>query len=84
VSYPKAIRDQLKNISAAKLISALKKDGWKPRRSRGLKQVFTHFSGKIVSIHYHPGKTFTASLLAHLLEDIDWTIADLARLKLIK
>jgi predicted RNA binding protein YcfA (HicA-like mRNA interferase family) len=84
VSYPKAIWDQLKNISAAELISALKKDGWKPRRSRGAQQVFTHFSGKIVSIHYHPKKTFTASLLSNLLEDIGWTVADLARLKLIK
>jgi len=84
VSYPKAIWDQLKNISAAELISALKKAGWKPRRSRGAQQVFTHFSGKIVSIHYHPHKTFTATLPASLLEDIGWDIEDLARLKLIK
>ena len=37
-----------------------------------------------VAIHYHPKKTYGASLLQGLLEDIGWNEDDLQRLRLIK
>jgi len=42
------------------------------------------FPDHIVSIHYHPGKTYGPKLLQALLDDTGWNILDLRRLKLVK
>jgi hypothetical protein len=39
---------------------------------------------RLVSIHYHTGKTFGPQLLQDLIRSTGWTEKDLKRLKLIK
>ncbi len=81
---PKNVWDQLKNKTANDLISALRKDGWILDVTRGAEQIYRHPSGKRVSIHYHPKKTYGQSLLKALLADIGWSTDDMKRLKFIK
>ncbi|NLC52895.1 MAG: addiction module toxin, HicA family [Firmicutes bacterium] len=66
------------------MIAALKRDGWKQDTSRGAVLVFRNQSGKRVTVHFHPGKTYGEKLLKALINDIGWTEQDLLRLKLIK
>lgn len=75
--------NQLKNIPVEKLIAALTKDKWEKRSGRGSRYVFVK-EWRLVSIHYHPGKTFGPKLLQDLMDDIGWTEQDFQRLKLIK
>jgi predicted RNA binding protein YcfA (HicA-like mRNA interferase family) len=78
------IWSQLKNITADKLISAIEKDGWILHLPGGSsRRIFTKGS-KMVSIHYHPHKSYGPDMLNMLFEDIGWSEADLKRLKLIK
>jgi|WetSurMetagenome_2_1015567.scaffolds.fasta_scaffold1321701_1 hypothetical protein len=84
----KAIWDQLKNITAGEIKNALDKDhisGWYANKTGSSAIVYRNDqSGKIVSIHKHPHKTYGADQLKLLLNDIGWNEADLKRLKLIK
>ena len=80
----KDVWNQLKNKTANDLISALRKDGWVLDVTRGAEQIYRHSSGKCVSIHYHPKKTYGQSLLKALLNDIGWSTDDMKRLKFIK
>jgi predicted RNA binding protein YcfA (HicA-like mRNA interferase family) len=84
VKFSKDIWDQLKNISADDLLSALQRDGFKPDTASGSQRICKHPDGRRVSIHYHAGKTFSPNLLKSLFDDIGWSIKDLRRLKLIK
>jgi predicted RNA binding protein YcfA (HicA-like mRNA interferase family) len=84
VKFTKLIWDQLKNLSADDLISALDRDGFKPDTASGSQRIYKHPDGRRVSVHYHAGKTFGPNLLKSLFDDIDWSIKDLRRLKLIK
>jgi predicted RNA binding protein YcfA (HicA-like mRNA interferase family) len=84
MSFPRHIWDQLKSITADRLIKALEKDGWVQDEKQGSDFVFRHPDGRRVSIHYHPHKTYGPKLLKNLLKDIGWTEADLRRLKIIK
>lgn len=84
MSYPPNIWDQLKNKKCEHLISALEKDGWVRDAVCKTEQIYRHNSGRRVSVHYHPGKTFGPNLLKALLADTGWTIVDLRRLKLVK
>ncbi len=74
---------QLKNITADELIRALENDGWKPRGGSGSRRIYLK-GRKLVSIHYHPNKSYGRDLLRDLLRDIGWSEKDLKRLKLIK
>jgi predicted RNA binding protein YcfA (HicA-like mRNA interferase family) len=84
----KTVWDQLKNITAGELKNALIKDqvnGWYPDETGSSATVFRNDqSGRIVSIHNHPHKTFGSGQLKEILNDIGWTEKDLQRLKLIK
>ena len=83
MNYAPHIWDQLRNITADELVSALKKDGWTEDTKQGA--IIAYLSGtNRVTVHYHPGKTYGAKLLKGLLEDIGWSEADLRRLKLVK
>ena len=81
---------QLKSTTANELVKALLRDDWVEEKRRGATRVFTkpitNGSGRRrrVAIHYHPKKTYGASLLQGLLEDIGWNEDDLQRLRLIK
>ena len=74
---------QLKNTTADALIRALENDGWERRGGSGSRRIYLK-AQKLVSIHYHPKKTYGRGLLSDLLEDIGWNEKDLKRLKLIK
>jgi predicted RNA binding protein YcfA (HicA-like mRNA interferase family) len=84
VKFSRDVWDQLKNISADVLISALRRDGFKPDTTSGSQRIYKHPDGRRVSIHYHSGKTFGPNLLKSLFDDIGWSMKDLHRLKLIK
>jgi predicted RNA binding protein YcfA (HicA-like mRNA interferase family) len=85
MAYSGSVWNQLKNITADDLISALEKSGWKLEPNcTGAIQVYRNDNTDRVSIHYHPKKTYGPKLLKGLLEDIGWTEADLKKLKLIK
>ena len=84
MKYEKRIWDQLKNLTADDLVSALGKDNWIIDESSGAIRIYRHPDGRRVSIHYHPRKTYGPNLLKDLLDDIGWSTADMKRLKLIK
>jgi len=84
MKYPAHVWKQLRNLTADQLKKALEKDGWALDARRGAQHVYWHPSGRRVSIHYHPRKTYGPRLLQGLLDDIGWTVEDLRRLKLIK
>jgi predicted RNA binding protein YcfA (HicA-like mRNA interferase family) len=84
MKYSKNVWQQLKSITADELIRALEKDGWVRDVGVGAELVYRHEDGRIVSIHYHPRKTYRPGLLEALLGDIGWAEADMRRLKLIK
>ena len=83
--------EQLKSVTAKRLIQALERDGWVEDGTRGATRAFVKSaanghsdSKRRVVIHYHPKKTYHPKLLRALLDEIGWTPEDLKRLKLIK
>lgn len=83
MSFPEQIWDQLKGISAAELIKALEHDGWQLRKGRGSRRIYRK-GPRVVAIHHHARKTFSAKMLQMLLKDIGWNESDLRRLKLVR
>ena len=76
---------QLKNKTAADLISALLKDGFVLDVKVKTERVYWHPDGRRVLIHYHKGSTdYGRSLLKALLKDTGWSENDMHQLKLIK
>ena len=84
MKFSKHVWDQLKNLTADNLISALEKDNWLRDEGKGSITIYRHPDGRRVSVHYHPRKTYGTKLLKGLLDDIGWIEEDLRRLKLIK
>ncbi|HJX82917.1 MAG TPA: type II toxin-antitoxin system HicA family toxin [Candidatus Angelobacter sp.] len=84
MQYSRNAWQQLKNLTADDLVSALKKDGWIVDKSSG---AFLPFIDPVtrnrVIIHYHPKKTYGPKLLKGLLEDIGWDEQALVRLGLV-
>lgn len=74
----------VKNITARRLISALKRDGFHLTTGRKGVLLFRHPDGRKVEVHFHhSGQTFPPKTLKAMIEDAGWTIEDLKRLKLI-
>lgn len=86
MAFSANVWNQLKNLTAGKLVKALKKDDWVQEEKSGATLGFLKSDNprRRIVIHYHPKKTYGAQLLKHLLDDIGWTENDLRRLKLIK
>ena len=84
MAFSKQAWDQLKNVTAAELMSALEKDGAVHDSSRGSVQVYRYPDGRRFTIHFHPNKTYGPKLLRALLADIGWSEDDMKRLKLLK
>jgi predicted RNA binding protein YcfA (HicA-like mRNA interferase family) len=87
MAFSKNVWNQLKNITADELISALKRDGYTKdpaSKDATISYIRKGSETKRVVIHYHPGKTYGPGLLKGLITDIGWKEADLRRLKLIK
>lgn len=77
---------KLRNLTARKLISTLKRDGFVLERQTGSHQTYRHPDGRQVSVSFHrPGDTFPPKTLKDIIEhQVNWTEADLKRLKLLK
>lgn len=84
MNYTKQVWDQLRNLTADRLIKALEKDGWIRDIRTSNFHVYRHADGRRVISHYHTQKTYGQKLLKGLLDDIGWSAEDLKRLKLIK
>jgi predicted RNA binding protein YcfA (HicA-like mRNA interferase family) len=84
VSFHPHVWNQLKKLTAEDLIDALVKDKWEHDETSGAVQAYRHSSGKRVTIHYHPRKTYGPKFLKGILHDIGWSESDMKRLKLIK
>jgi predicted RNA binding protein YcfA (HicA-like mRNA interferase family) len=84
VSFSPNVWNQLKNITAKELISALDKAKWTRDVTIGAEQIFRSPDGRRVSIHVHPGKTFGPNLLKSLLADIGWSEKKMREYRLIK
>lgn len=79
MAFPAHIWDQLKNLTADDLCSALTRDGWSLDTHGGSQRIYRKSPTQRVSIHYHPKKTYGAKMLQGLLSDIGWTEDDLRR-----
>lgn len=84
MGYPRHIWNQLKNLTADQLVKALEKSGWIRDEGTGNIYVYLHPDGRRVTIHYHPHKTYGPKLLKGLLSIINWSEADLRKLKIIR
>ena len=84
MKYPHNVWQQLKGITADELIGALEKDDWVRDIGIGAELIYRHADGRMVSIHYHPRKTYGRKLLKGLLAAIGWSVDDLKRLKMVK
>lgn len=82
--YNKNTWNQIKGIHIDSLVRALKADGWELGKCKGAVHAYKHPDGRIVTIHWHPKRTYGPSLLKALLEKTGWAERDLRRLKLIK
>lgn len=89
MDYPANVWNQLKSITVEKLMKALEADGWIKGEVNGARYPYVKRGengttlNRIV-LHYHPKKTYGPKLLKGLLSQIDWSIEDLRRLRLIK
>ena len=85
MSFPKNIWNQLKGITVRELVAALQIDGFVPDDELRTERIYRHPDGRRISIHYHKGSNcYKKGMLTALLDDIDWSLDDLRRLKLIK
>lgn len=84
MKYQPNVWQQLKSITADELIRALENDGWVQEIRIGAQLAYRHDNGRIVTIHYHPHKTYGPKTLKGLLDAIGWSVDDLKRLKLVK
>ena len=83
MALPAHVWDQLKNITAGELAKALTRDGWAIDAKGGSQHIYWK-SGRRVSVHIHPQKTYGPGLLKQLFAATGWTVEDYQRLKLVK
>jgi len=85
MNYPPHIWNQLRNLSADQIVTALEKSGWTRDEGAGNIYVYLHIATKRrITIHYHPKKSYGPKLLKELLADINWTEQELRKLKIVK
>lgn len=77
---------KLRSLTARKIISALRKDGFRLDRKSGSHRQYLHSDSRRVTVSYHrSGDTFRPKILKIMIEDqAKWTEEDLKRLKLLK
>ncbi len=75
------MRDNLRGITARRLIHALQADGFKLKRTSGSHHLYQHTDGlRVVIAYHHPGDTFPIGALKGMIAAIGWTENDLERL----
>ncbi len=84
MSQPQDLARRLRNTPVRELISALERDGFTYRRTRGSSRVYRHSDGRRTVVHYHrSGDTLPLGTLRSVLDGTGWTQEDLERLGLI-
>ena len=79
------MNDQLKNTPAREWVSALERDGFRTRKSRGSHHIYQHTDGRRVLIVYHKlSDTFGPKTVKQLLDGTAWNEEGLRNLKLLK
>ena len=69
-----------RGITARQLTRALKKDGYKIKRTRGSHHVFSHPAGRVVVVPYtKDSDTFPQGTLRQIASAVGWTDDDLRR-----
>ena len=73
-------------MTARKLITALKRDGFSLVRQSGSHQIYRHPDKRRVTVSFHKGdQTFTPKILKIMIEDqAKWNEKDLKYLKILK
>ena len=75
----------LQNIKAQNWKSALDRDGFLPRKSRGSHHLYQHPDGRRVLLVYHKlGDSFGPKTIRKILQSAGWIKTDLKRLGLAK
>lgn len=77
---------RIRGLTARRLVTALRRDGFSARKSRGATRLFSHPDGRRVTIHLHrPGQTLPIGTLQEIIEnEAHRTEDDLRRLRLIR
>ena len=73
MAFSRNVWNQLKNLTAKKIITALERDGWVREITGGATLAFYKEPRRRIVIHYHPNKTYGPKFLKGILEDIGWT-----------
>lgn len=78
--------NNLRSLTARKLLNALEKDSFKLRKGKGATRLYRHDDGRRVTIHLHrPGQTLKIGTLKEIIENqAQWSENDLKRLGLLK
>jgi predicted RNA binding protein YcfA (HicA-like mRNA interferase family) len=77
---------RLKTLTARRLVSALRRDGFTLDRQSGAHRHYMHPDGRRVTVSFHhPGQTFAPKTLKAMIElQAGWSLDDLRRLGLLK
>lgn len=68
------------SITGARLIKALRKEGFEVLRIKGSHRFLRHSDGRCTVVPVHSGETLGRGLLAKILKDCDMDRSDLQRL----
>lgn len=84
MQLPPDVIQRIRNKSVRELISALERDGFLLRRTRGSTRLYRHDDGRRAVIHYHRSSdTLPIGTLRDVLKGTRWTEEDLPRLGLL-
>lgn len=77
---------RLRTLTARRLVSALRRDGFALDRQSGAHRHYLHRDGRRVTVSFHhPGQTFALKTLKTMIElQARWSEADLRRLALLR
>lgn len=77
---------KLRSLKARQLMRALKKDGFREYKRKGVTRFFSHPDGRTTTIHLHNlNQTFAIGTLQAIIElQVRWTEDDLRRLGLLR
>lgn len=77
---------RLKTLTARRLVSARRRDGFTLDRQSGAHRHYIHSDGRRVTVSFHhPGQTFAPKSLKAMIElQARWSEGDLRRLGLLK
>ena len=77
---------RLRSLTARRLIRALKRDGFREYKRKGVTRLFIHLDGRSTTIHLHNmNQTFAIGTLKSIIEQqVRWDESDLKPFGLLK